>query len=395
MKIVIDSMTSATGWTNTAGTVVADNWPEFCASGNSTHLHITFTGAGVASKTFTAPISLSKSVGGMTVSADAVQMSMATQHSQPFKVRFWNGPSSVQEFRVTPTSLLSQYVFAVSLPSISRIDIEQYSGTVPVGLMVSDLIAYKDQMPLDAMVSIQAEIESNLETIQIGSVSCVAGATELTVSGIAYAERYSVLRIGSGATVETHKIDSDVSNETISFARDFDGQAMIYDHTGDPVYLVPQVLISPEGYIPAIPAIAISGYTSEPVEYDEAYSYTNDTESTAGTIRTRYRGAVRNHTFSIDADAHSNKLLDVLHRIIAKTFNQKTVLWINGRRCDCECNVINSLDFSDAGDLLGRLQCVINVFVGEESWMPSETQSTAPIVITKTVSPLTPVAVTL
>lgn len=163
-------MIATTGWAGTGCTLQATTWPEFAASNLPGQTRMTFTAGGTATKTFTATVSGYPAFAFNIVSknADAFDPSLGVignTANMRLKVKFISGASNV-EYYVPLTKEFSCLRFLNPFTSLTSI---VFTATVAVDIFISEIIAYKDNMPLDGQNALKdlLSIYRDLETPRV------------------------------------------------------------------------------------------------------------------------------------------------------------------------------------------------------------------------------------
>ncbi|TGL39634.1 hypothetical protein EHQ53_14020 [Leptospira langatensis] len=387
MKTQIDPFESDTGWTVSNGTIAVRDNQEFIASFHSACLLISFSDAGVASKTFSSPVNLLSDLAFSTVAN--IDLTLDGPEASPLTVKFWSGTNFV-EYYIQATQIFDQQVFWNNSATgpLANIDKIEFISTGPVSFFISDFLTFKDQFPIDTYKALQDAIALNVtsaEETQIGTVTAIAGAGIISPSRLPYLDKGLTIKFGN----ETHKV-LNLTTSSCSFDKDFDGQQILGNYTDEPVYVKFPVLISPDMFSITTPGIAIYGsFDAEDSLEFEQYSPEADSFRTDGFCRVFTRGTTWKHTISIQGQSRINKLNEIILLVLKKTFNDKLIIYINGRKHEViQPSGVQWIEFGDATDLLSRMQVDIEIFVTEMAWL-MELQSTADLDLTWTINRLT------
>jgi hypothetical protein len=388
MKTQIDKFDSTTGWTLSNGTIALRDNEEFIASYHSNCLLFNFSGAGSASKTFSPAIALLPTL-SFSIVADS-DLGANGPALSPLKVKFFSGANSVEYF-VPANGQFNEMEFwnNSATGALSTIDKIQFTTTAAVQFFVSDFLTFKDQFPFDTYTALSQIISQNItssEETVIGTLSNAIGARRIRPSSLDYYDKGLVFQVGT----KTHKIlDLDQVNGC-TLDKDFDGPAMLENNTSAPVYVKFPILIEPNQYSGSFPGIYIgSSFDAEPAEQFELYSPLIDSYRTDGYCRARVQGKTWKHTVTVQGQARVSKLNEILLLILKKTFNDKNIIYINGRRHEIFHQGVQWLDFGNATDILSRMQVDIEIYVTEESWL-QELQTTQDLNLTWTTNRILP-----
>lgn len=389
MKLIIDNMTSHTGWIATSGvcTISTTNWKEFATSFNTSQVKFIAEAGAVVSKTLSTPLDIT---GYQTISIPLVAQnseSILLPADFRLKVRFYNGEVDIddnpiyEEFYVSANMSFHPRVFAISLTTISKIELIFITD---LSIMVSQIIAYVDHVPFDIYSGIEELLLSKISGLpkfQVGKISAIQGDKSPTISGLKYVDKHAVIEFGN----EIHQVMSDVSNNVVSFNDYGDGRVVKATYTEEPVYLsfIPQ--IEPEEYDAFIPSVSISrGFGTEIVQEDEPYSNVYDSWSTNGTIRVLEVGTSWKYTIIVEASSRISDIDEYLLKILKTAFNKQSIIWINGRKHDLICKDVQWVEYGDATEILSKMQVECIIECSEELWQ----QEIQPInlEVTKTVT---------
>jgi len=79
-------------------------------------------------------------------------------------------------------------------------------------------------------------------------------------------------------------------------------------------------------------------------------------------------GSAWKHTFLIEGMARHDEVLEMLRLILTKAFNKKTIIYLNGRRHELNCTIIENPDYGDATDIINKIVVSCTIDITEESW---------------------------
>ena len=386
MKTVIDTLTATTGWTGTA-TVAADTWPMFAASYLPGQLRMDFTNGQIASKTYSPAVDVT-GLPGLCFNAIAKTADAPGQYR--LKVRFYSGVS-FKEFWVPLTTDFLTIQFKNYYSSISKVEFEAVAN---VSIFISEIIAYRDQMPLDAEIGVKQVLDLAMATETLpafGVITGAAGQTSVEVKSPNYVGRYACFTVGG----ESYQLFEGTQDNKYTLTPFGDAvqqahgskPALKTNKNATPATLLIPVEIEPRENEAALPGIAVySDFDAEPVEEEEYYTPVVDSIQTDGNVRTSIIGRYYEHLIKVEADARAKSIREICLRVFKKAFSNKNI-WVNGRRCEITFDKLINQPFDDATDFIGKLNVEIKVRVSEEIW-PEEIQP--PWTITQEVNQLLP-----
>lgn len=380
MKSVIDTLVATTGWTGTGCTIAADTWPEFAASYLPGQLRMTFTAAGTAVKTFTADVSGYTNL-AFNVVASTADASDAVADMR-LKVKFWDTALTGVEYWVPLSKVFDQVKFLNTLSTVIKIT---FTATAAVDIFISEIIAYKDEMPYDAREALKQliEISRDEELLQIGTLTAYIEDTEITTDAD-YLDKNLIFKVGS----EVHQVLTANEDGEYKLGPYGDGLEMLANHTDSPMYLFIPVSHKPEEE-DVFPGIKINGgFDFEPYEDIEYYSPVNDSNNVDETVRTSIKAKYHKFAFEIEGASRTNEPLEMISRILRKSLTGRDCVWINGRRHEIETDNVIKIPYGDATDIYDKIQTTIKIIVGEDIWQ-TETQTTA-LTNSLSVAPVVP-----
>ncbi|ATN94962.1 hypothetical protein [Leptospira phage LE3] len=367
MKTTIDPFISATDWVETSdATIQATTWDHLKADNQSGQLLMKFPSVGgQLSKTYGVTQDISRYNGKVlfNIKANLNDTNNGTV-DRKLKVRFYTDAIVFKEYYVPVSKQFHPVIFKTGFSQIKRI---VFISIKPIEFFVSSFISYSDQLPYDCYEEIKSLLESNMPQVRAGTVTCSAGDKEITIQSPAYLERYCVIKIGS----ELHQIETKVIDKKIKFFGTFSGEAMLGSFSNEPVYLVPTVIIEPTEVESIIPGIAIAnGFNARPIFDQERYSVEKDSfrsdqenpSEEVGSMGTAYAVDIL-----IEGLARHQKIFELIYTSIRKSFNEKNMIWINGRKHELSIEQISDLDYGDATDILNKIQCLVTIEVTEDT----------------------------
>ena len=346
MKLLIDSLSSSTGWVvNAPSTIQEITEPKYVAGLNTKSLMITFSSSDAvktATKTFGTPFNVTD--------YDSLILIIWSQargynklYIEPDDFAYKIDIDGVLEFYIPVYSMFNDIVIGIEdVTSITKIKITALHA-VTDNLIISEMVAEKEEIPLDILDSTKEAIDFWIEKLNgdgllVGTTSPSLDDTEITMSNPAFLDRYGVIKIDDGANSETHQID-DNNAGTFRLNDNFDGNKILYDYTAANVYLQYSSYINPGQFEIRLPGIAIWGIEPEPILRGGKLDTLRDSFLVSGASKERREGHILKYSILIDCEARSQELIDTMTRAIRYFIAQES-LWINGRR--------HNIDFSGA-----------------------------------------------
>jgi hypothetical protein len=357
MKTVIDTLTSATGWSG--ATITADTWPMFAASYLPGQLRMDFTTGQIATKTYSPAVN----VAGRYGLAFNVISKNSDSDGYRLKVRFFSGVT-VKEFWVPLTQDFLTVQFKNYLSTVDKIEFE---ATANISIFISEIIAYTDNIPIDAERGVKQVLDLALASEvmpQIGIITGSAGDKEVTIASPNYLDRYLCFTVG-GETYQIAELTQDNKCKLTPFGN---GPALATNKSAAVASLMIPVAVEPRENEAYLPGIAIfSDFDAEPDEEEEFYSPINDSFETSGQNRTRITGPYFKHIIKVEADARQKYLREICFRVFRKALRNKNI-WINGRRAEISFDKMVNIPYDDATDFIGKLNVELTVRIGEDIW---------------------------
>lgn len=371
MKTVIDSLIATTGWTGVGCTLEATTWPEFAASGLSGQTRMTFAASGTrtATKTFTADVTGLPAFAFNIVSkdADAFDPTLSTAANvanMRLKVKFISGASNVEYW----VPLTKEFVSLRFLNPFSSVTSIVFTATAAVDIFISEIIAYKDQMPLDAqnalrdLLAYYRDAETQVAT---GTVTGTAGSTTVTTLAD-YIDKYYSFKVGS-EICQVLEIGTGGTTKLKS--------PLVSTHVNAVTYLYIPVSNNDEEE-DVFPGIKVQdGFNFEQDTEVEANSVIQDSFSTTDTVNTSIRSPMNKFIFVVEGGARESSALEIISRIMRKALTSRDYVWINGQRHEIEVEPTIKIDYGDATDIYDKIQTTVRISAGEDIW-PQTTQTT-------------------
>jgi len=392
MKTTIDNLTSATGWTGSGGGSVhgVNQHKEMIAGNLSASLIFRFTGAGsYVQKTFSTPIDAS----GM----NQIVLSVWSQLNR--KGRYETGDDFEYSIEVGTGNVFLLPVWqtfdaaVLQHPggSIDKVKITKINAGGDY-LIVSNLIACIDELPIDIYDGAKEQIEHEAEAfsgsngILLGTVSVSVGDSTLAVN-YPWLRRYSVIRLVKGADSETHQLD-DYDGTKFRFFDAYDGKNILRTMAGASLYVKMPVEYGQHEKEVLLPSIVIWNLAPEIIPRTGKTDLLNDTFKVDGSVMARKEGETLNFFLNIDVTARQAEI-DALMSYIVRRFITKQVVWVNGRKLKVDymgipSEELRSQSFSDIIHTTYQAAVEIREDVWERAQMHKAIQATLDVSIKET-----------
>lgn len=342
-KIVIDHLTSATGWVvNAPSTITTQTYPQFIAGLNSTSLQIKFDSTDVtrtAVKTFGTPFDVTdqNTLIFSVWSRNKGKQTYSTAADFNYKLKINN---TDEYYFPIYDSFTNINIGIESITSITKIEITAIHTDTDY-LIISEMIAEVETIPLDVLLATKEQLEYFIENdfadgISVGTVTTATAAdTSITCAAVPdFVERYSVVKIKDGSNEEVVQLGD---NDGLTF------QLMPYlgvsgalqnSYTSATIYLQFPVYLNPNELDIRLPGIALWGIDPEPILRGGKLDTQTDTYSVpSDNFTQRPDSQILLYTIMVDCESGNAELIDKMTRIVRKLIAQE-ILWINGRRHD-------------------------------------------------------------
>jgi len=335
MKLALDLLTSATGWSGPGGSGFtvnqhADYIAEYLAG--SLIIHIP---AGSMGQAFT------KSIGPIDITGYAeIVMSVWSRERKRVNVNrpadyFYKIQFDATHQFMLPTNLSFESVtFGVNAwTSADRITITPTTNAED-WLIISGCYALYDDLPLDMMQGVQLGIQQAVNQlipsgIAIGTVSCLAGAISIAPSSFKYLDRGAVVTITGGGHSETHQIER-FDEAGVWFTSMYDGKTTLWPYTAAAFALTIPVVYGMMEKEAVIPAITIWGMASKDNQDTQDTFIVEDSMDPTGAASLRRMPWMQTFKILIDCEARSAQLLALISRC-ARMFLASSRVWCNAR----------------------------------------------------------------
>lgn len=370
---------ATTGWSADPGvTVATTEWPDLISGLHQSSLFLKFTAGGEAWYTFPAPVDVSKAQ-WLTLSLASMRRpsgQIRTRAAATYAIVLTLDGAPVR-FEVPTFGVLTR----VPLPLggallLTAVRIVAVHGADD-WLVVSDLRAARDEMPLDLLASVAAGLRAQRDILlgrgmPVGTLTCAAGATKVSVdTDWSWLERYAVFSVGEGATYEEHQADNAVGPE-FTMSRGFDGQAMLYAHDADQVYVTFPIEVGRLDVEARLPGLCVWFTSPGPATRTARLQEQVECFSPGGAV-VRRDGARVSWRVMIDHEARSPELIAYMTQA-CRNFLAGGVVWVHGIRYWFEWSEpAVDAEPDSAYDIIPKSAYALTVEVREDSWQPKTT----------------------
>lgn len=342
MKLQIDTLSSVTGWTvNSPSTISANSIKEYIAGFNSSSLLIKFSendSVKTAEKTFTA-IDVTD-YESLVFSVWSQQKGINQAYTKPADFSYKITLNDTQEFYFQVYDTFTDVTIGIEdVTSISKIKITALHTDTDY-LIISEMIAEKEEVPLDILLATKEHIDYYMARsfylssngLLIGTLSAVEDDVSVSINNPIFLDRYGVIKIDDGVNSETHQIE-DNDGQTFQLNANFDGPEILNDYTAANVYLQFPCLINPQQDEIRLPGVSIWGIVPEFILRGGKLDIIRDSFSVDGTSKERVEGQIQNYKILIDCESRSQELINIMTSVV-RQFIAREFMWINGRRHD-------------------------------------------------------------
>jgi hypothetical protein len=399
MKTTIDALLTGAGWSGT-GTVYSTNAiPEYISGLNATSTLFKFTAINqYLEKTFTNDLT---DYDELTISIwsrnnKGLGLNYLAADEFPYKIGIYSGTSTVHEYYLPTDNKLEPVTIKISEGVITKIRITMLSAGEDY-LVVSNLIASKDEMPLDIFQGMKEIIENTVSLnygrirggitskgIFLGNVTAAAGAKYILMPALKYLQKYSVFTITDGTHTETHQVEK-TDEEEIELGRNYDGLTLLYSYTAAPMYLTIPVAFGQQEREVYLPGIAIWGMPGEELPMETKIGETRDSYNVDGSLSARYNPVNYKYTLQIDCEARHSELIGFMALMVRRVAAQEYV-WINGKKFNIKVNSVpTAIEPTEGYNQIPKMSFMIDVNIREE--MFDRVANVKTLVSTLTVTP--------
>jgi hypothetical protein len=210
-------------------------------------------------------------------------------------------------------------------------------------LMLSGMYAVREVQPEDAMLEVAANVQRQIDslvgdTLAVGTLTAVLGAKSVTITepvvgqGLAWIDRYSMVKISGGGNTEYHQIDS--QNElTFTFLSTLDGVSLKHAYTAAAVTIYVPAKVGHFERSATIPSVTVWGMAPEQVLRSSDVEDVADPTRDDGSTTRRRADLASSYTLLIDCEARQAELLSLVSRAVRR-FLGRGFAWINAQKVD-------------------------------------------------------------
>lgn len=376
MKLNIDSFTSLTGWNINSPSVIALNeFPEYIATlQNNVSLIAQFKTADTVKtliKTFTS-IDITEyeiltfSIWSQTKGKQNYSKNQIEDFNYKIKI------NDTDEYYLPVYETFTDVNINVkNVTSIDRIEITAlYPGDDTI--ILSEMIVELEELPIDLLKEVKSHLEFYLNRnagkgILLGSISVVAGETEIPTGDYDYLDRYAVILIDDGNNSETHQIATMDDNISLATLNDnFEGNTILHNYTDADIYITFPVYINPDERNIRLPGLCVWGVTADPILRTGKLDHFIESYKTDGAMTERIEGQVWKYLILLDCEARASSLIAIMTKAV-RNFVGNEVVWINGRRHEIDFNgAPTEARVSQGIDIIPKVQFQITIEVIEQ-----------------------------
>lgn len=338
MKASVEPFISVTGWTiSSSSTVAVNEFKEFIAGLQVKSLLFFFDSAGgrTASKTVSVDVS------------DYTELVFSLFSFRKNAETFWHIAdyqyklilNGTKEYLIpTWTSFVDVTIYIGDVSAITSIAIEAIHADDDY-LIMSEMVAVKEELPLDILTAIKEQLESLVATdigdgVNVGTVSGDTGDSVIIPSGsLNWIERYSVITIDDGVNSETHQIGEN-DGSIFNFTSLYDGAELLNDYAdADLLLQYPVEFGKSEGEI-ILPGIVVWEMSPSLITRESKLEIIYDTlDAINDTWQARQAGQNEEYGVLIDCEARQYEQLAELTKLVRRLLAPEK-LWISGRKHD-------------------------------------------------------------
>lgn len=340
MELKIDAINTPDGWVVSPGMEKSlCQWSNLIAGNESGSLLLYFPANGSgnkAVKTFSKAISVSGYTNiALSICSLREYTGAITKYTQAkYVLSIYNSDDDRFTFFIPTYKDLTHFDIPVVFDDIEKYEIEALGDTEDY-LVLSNMVASSEEMPLDIMLAIKTDLERHVTAnigngLHIGTCTYTAGADQVTIAtNWSWVEKYAVLRfIGTGVD-ETHQANNAVGN-TISFTRLYDGETMNVGGKDVEVFVQIPVEIGRMDTEVLLPGICL-WYIGPDPDPNTSRTSQETIAISAERVYTIREGLRLKWRITIDNEARSPELIAIATRAIRDYFAHSTV-WVHGKK---------------------------------------------------------------
>ncbi|TGK36285.1 hypothetical protein [Leptospira andrefontaineae] len=369
MKVQVDKMSAVSGWTGSDPTVIiqAVDYSECASSWIDGQLQVHLPANQKFYKDFSPEID--------TKGADTLGFTVGTSlftNPRCLKIKVFNGVSS-KEFILTLQPKYSDYFVHLPFPKVTRVE---FSTDTDLDLVITDLVAYKDEMSDDLNNAIAILFQRAVSGYNLPIVgTCLkasANSPNLRVSNLAFVEKFTVIEFnGEIHQVDAVSADPKNSDSILTFAQMFDGTKILNTIDNPVLKLAIPVKVNPRHVEASTPAISIEGgYDPSPIPEQSFPGDDIVCEDTEGNLYIRRKAGMYKHLPVIHGLFRSLGTKKMINSIFQQVQGLNRPIWINGRRVILKLSRSQEVSFDDD---TGELQIPCEIDIGEYEWVTTIT----------------------
>ncbi len=347
MQKTIDLLNNTTGWAS-AGSITAygvNQIPDFIAGLNNTGSLIVYIPAGSQGQTIKKTISSDLTGYNEVVlhvwSRNKWKLKNNYESSADFNYQIDFGGSAYM--LPTYAGFKPAVLYIKGTGAITQIQITPLYNDEDY-IIISNLLAVKDEMPADIFDGLKAQILDELNKIYnnvsngvqdkgilLGQISSTTGDKSIYLkTGYNWLDKYSTILIDDGANSETHQIDNN-DDRKFTFNTLYDGESIKHDHTLANMYMVIPVEYGLTEKEIILPGISIWGMTPEEIMRSTKLENVVDTFADDYSAYSRQSPVTFMYNITLDCDARQHELL-ALASIACRNVIAKQQIWVNGQK---------------------------------------------------------------
>ena len=338
MKISVEPFISTTGWTISAPSTVAVNeFKDWIAGLETKSLLFYFDASGGRTATKTVSVDVS----------DYTELVFSLYSFRKNAPEFWHLAdyqyklvlNGTKEYLIpTNTSFVDVTLWIDDVDSITSISI-QAIHTDDDYLIMSEMVAVKEELPLDVLVGVKEQLESLITTefgdgVNVGTVTASTGDAVILPSGsLNWLDRYAVIKIDDGVNSEIHQIGEN-DGSIYNFTSIYDGATLLNDYTDADIYLQYPVEFGRSELEIILPGIVVWEMSPSLLTEESKLETIYDTvDAVNDTWQVRQAGQHEEYSVLIDCEARQYEQIAELTKMVRRLLKPQKI-WISGRKHD-------------------------------------------------------------
>lgn len=386
MKLAIDTFTSLSGWSGSgpgAAPYALNEIKDYIADLNDKSAIFKFN-SGSSGKYVTKTVAVNLSAYDQIVfhfwSRNKKKRGMEYNLSSDFAYAFdfVDTLNVVHRYYIPTYETFVDVTFKVSLANIKELrivclhDDEDY-------VIVSNLVAVKDEIPLDIFKAVKAMIELELnyvysqflsgvqnKGIPIGTVTASVGDKSIIFpDSLKFVDQYSYIRIDDGTNSEIHQV-SKTDELEFFFNSVEDGISIKHNYTNANVYLIIPAMYGLSEKEIILPGISIWGMNPDEIQDVSKIENIRDTFKGDETVSNRKSDAKFRYVIFIDCEARHNELIAIMSQVVRYCIGRQ-VLWVNGKKIETFSDGTSTyVEPVEGYNEIPKIQYVMRVDIKEE-----------------------------